>query len=683
MRRFVVLSLAASASVLLAQDAGDVGNSAAATGGARPPQMNEGFVGRDIPAFDPGSEVVAYDGKIWNINNNRLFRARFEKFLNAPPATSDEDRRYRETVAQILELLTPGNTTRDKQEQALKLLRQASDYPDDANLCITLADAVYAARTTLGQIDRIKRENELLEKERQRLEWNAGVAARNPLTGPTPRKDDPLAQENAKIERDARLASGNRQLNEVSQTIENNKLRIATLEMNAKGHMQALILQFFATRRFQHVLIGNRLYRTIFTDSDGSLDMFKRMADALPANRDAGQIKMGATLDPQVSGEAKGGTVVGGGASTDGGAGGGTYFVPQGQSFSARGIKADIQNVGVESLVGGMATAAQAVSKLINSLSQLEGLANEAIRDVNEGVEAYKFLLAQNELRSATERLAETFAIGEFLPSVRLLTRDDKRRALQFTQLNNELLAALEVNDLTRAEALAKEIQAIASDFDASKPLAKIETARMVSSLHLAKARNAAAAGDRETMEAELKAATAIWPRNPALAELAGSIFSQSDVQQKAIVDFEQLLGQKNYRRIAEDQLRFIAATAMYPDKQEQLRKVLEQITGIEAAIIRAQEIEKRGDAAGAWESVERAFQQFPDDNKLNQVRADLTTKAADFVRALRQAEDLEKRDQPGSALAWFLKAQRAYPASDFAREGIERVTVEILPDAK
>jgi hypothetical protein len=41
-----------------------------------------------------------------------------------------------------------------------------------------------------------------------------------------------------------------------------------------------------------------------------------------------------------------------------------------------------------------------------------------------------------------------------------------------------------------------------------------------------------------------------------------------------------------------------------------------------------------RGDYAGACESAERAFRNFPEDTKLNQVRANLTAKAADFVHA-------------------------------------------------
>jgi hypothetical protein len=60
----------------------------------------------------------------------------------------------------------------------------------------------------------------------------------------------------------------------------------------------------------------------------------------------------------------------------------------------------------------------------------VDSLANEIIRDVREGVLAFKFLLGMNELESASKRLAETFMIGEYLPYIRTLERDDKRRAL-------------------------------------------------------------------------------------------------------------------------------------------------------------------------------------------------------------------------------------------------------------
>jgi tetratricopeptide (TPR) repeat protein len=376
-------------------------------------------------------------------------------------------------------------------------------------------------------------------------------------------------------------------------------------ELQVKIEFQALLVQLFLQRRFQHAVIGTRFYRSIFADGDSQL----RVGD-------------------------------------------------------------DAKNLFSKT------------TGLPPTLGTIDSMANEIMRDVKEGVSAFKYLLEKKELESATKRLAETFLIGEYLPSVRTLSRDDKREALAFAQSTNKLISAIEVKDYALAETIVKELAESAKDFDSSKPMAAIETAKTVSAMHIAKARNAAVSGDRETLETELRAATEIWPRNPALATVSSQIFSQADVQGRALIDFDQLLGQKNYRQIFDDRMRFIAATAMHPEKQEQLREVLDRMAAVEAAIIRSQEIEKRGDYAGAWESAERAFQENPDDNKLNQLRSDLTTKSADFVRALREAQNLESKNQPGSSLAWYLKAQKEYPPSEFARDGIQRLTKVILPDA-
>jgi tetratricopeptide (TPR) repeat protein len=517
------------------------------------------------------------------------------------------------------------------------------------------------------------------------------MAARTPsLDAPAGKSDAAInvQQENIKFERDTKMATAKRILSDVSQTIENNKLRIALTELNTRGHLQALIMQYFATRRFEHVLIANRFYRAIYKDGDNSIDVYKRMVESLPVSKDAGQARINAQFDPKVAaagGAADGGAGVGARAGTDGAGAGMSNRAGtsggSGGSFAASGMKLGLENFSVESLTGGVAVAAQTVSKLVSSLSQIDSLANEAIRDINEGVEAYKFLLEQGELNSATERLAETFALGEFMPSVRLLSREDKRRALKFTQMRNELLAALEVNDLTRAEKLVNDMTATAADFDASKPLAKIETAKTISAMHLAKAKNAAVSGDRSAMESELRAATEIWPRNPALAEVGQNIFKQTDVQQQALNELDQLLEQQDHRAIFKQSAKFIAAAALYPDRQEKLGQILAEMTEIEAALQRAREIQQRGDAAGAWESIQEASAKYPEDMELNRLRADLASGgAATFVRSLNKGDELQSRGDYGAALAWFLDAHRQYPPSKFAQEKINAVAVLILP---
>src|SRR4051794_7645417 len=76
------------------------GGGAPAAGGSQ----KGGFLGKDVPVFDPGSEIMTWDGKSWNVNNNRIFQARLEKYLNAPEATTESDRQYQLIVANILNL---------------------------------------------------------------------------------------------------------------------------------------------------------------------------------------------------------------------------------------------------------------------------------------------------------------------------------------------------------------------------------------------------------------------------------------------------------------------------------------------------------------------------------------------------------------------------------------------------
>ena len=656
------------------------GDSKAATGGARPPQMNQGFLGRDVPVFDPGSDVAGLDGKIWNVNNNRLFRARFEKYLNAPEETSEADLKYDAVIDKILFLLSPTHPKGPQVEEAWKLLPTASEYESDANLCVSLSDAVYNVWLAKNEVGKIEMANRALLKEKETLEWNYRVSVKPEaslgMTNPT------ASTETQKEEREARLDPLKEKLSEVKSTLANNRLRKEASIVQAKIDFQTLLVQFFAQRRFQHVLIGTRFYRTLFGDGDNRLQALDQIAASLPVDKDAGQARVRAKLNPKVAG--RGGSEAGAGAGVghdrdDGGSGVGADARSSGGAFAMEGIDFGLENVGVESLVSGGATGLKALGKMINSLSQLDALANEAIRDVNEGIKAYQFLLEQSELKSATERLFETFAMGEYIPSVRKLPRSDKRRALEFTRKANELLAALEVNDLSRAEDLIQDLGKSARDFDTSKPLAVVETAKTVSAMHLAKAKAAATSGDRATLEAELRAATEIWPRNPALAEVSATIFSQTDLQQQALNDFDRLFAQKNYRQIYDDKLRFIAATTLHAERQERLKKVLDQIQIAETALTRAAELGKRGDPAGAWESVERGFLDFPDDPKLNQARAEFTTQAAEFVRAVRTAQEMERKQQLGSSLAWYLQAQQNYPNSEIAQDGIARLASQIL----
>jgi ribosomal protein L18 len=251
---------------------------------------------------------------------------------------------------------------------------------------------------------------------------------------------------------------------------------------------------------------------------------------------------------------------------------------------------------------------------------------------------------------------------------------------LEFVRKTNQLISAIDVKDYTLAETLVKDLEKIAKDFDSSKPMAAIETSKQVASMHLAKARNAALKGDEVTLQAELTKATELWPRNPELKEMAHKIAGHGNVQAQAAIEFDQLLGQKNHRQIFDKRVTFISMLALDATRSKQLEGVLKNMQTIETALGTASAMAVQSNFAGAWESVEKIAAEFPDDTKLSQTRADLTIKASDFVRTLQGAQELERKDQVGSSLAWYLKAQKLYPQSDFAKDGVERLVKKILP---
>lgn len=564
--------------------------------------------GNDIPIFDPGTENVTWQGKTWNVNNNRLFQARFEKYLNAPEATRPEDQAYQKAITTILQCLAPGNATTQNIDLAFRWLPVGSRYDIDARLCDALADAVFSAWKSQQNQERMVAATAALEQERKDIYWRAEHSGKSDnartISRPTGGKDGKAAPAgNQNFEVGMTQMRHSKEVADVEAQIKATHLKKELSQIQAKVEFQALILQFFMQRRFQHVLMATRFYRAIFTDGDTKLNVGKDTKDLFE------------------------------------------------------------KSAGMPPTVG-----------------TLDSMANEAMRDVREGVKAFEYLVSKQELESASKRLGEAVLIGEYVPEIRTLPLEKKQQVLEFVQKTNKLISAIDVKDYTLAETLVKHLEKIARDFDSSKPMAAIETSKQVASMHLAKARNAALKGDEVTLQAELTKATELWPRNPELAEMAKKISGIGNLQAQAALDFDQLLGQKNHRQIFEKRVTFISMLALDTVRSKQLEGVLKNMQTIETALGTASAMAVQANYAGAWESVEKIAGEFPDDTKLSQTRADLTVKASDFVRTLQGAQDLEKKDQVGSGLAWYLKAQKLYPQSDFAKDGVDRLVKKILP---
>ena len=382
-----------------AQGSGGQSQSPAPAGGSN-------FLGKDVPFFDPGSNIATWDGKNWNISNNALFQARFEKYLNAPAATTESDNEYQALLGEIMDQLAPGRVTPESTDQAFQDLAKASRFQQDAHLCDSIASQVYSAWLARKSNDRLNAASKSLEDERKRLEWNARITAEGTKLESSgggsgksssgkskeggPGRVKTRSNKQQQLSRDMQMQPIVTRLAEVNALIRANQLKREVAELQVKIEFQSLIVQHFLQRRFQHAIIGTRFYRNIFADGDSQLR-----------------------------------------------------------------IGEDAKNLFAKT------------SGLPPNMGTIDSLANEIMRDVREGIQAFKFLLEKNELESATKRLAETFMLGEYLPEVRTLDREDKRKALAFVHKSNQLISAIEVKDYALAEKLVAEFGQTAKDFDA------------------------------------------------------------------------------------------------------------------------------------------------------------------------------------------------------------------------
>lgn len=557
-----------------------------------------------LPGLDPSAGLLRFNGQTWDVSNNLLFKARFEKFLATPEETNEQETAHRKILNEIIVLLDPSNLKAQTLTDAYRLLARAAVYPGDSRLCDTLSGAIYGVWQSKRNQGRLSDANRILEEEQ-------ALARRNMAT--TSYSDQSAADGRSLKNRQASLGYSTIVQAGRAGTIAENGVRIKAneakgglSELQAKVQYQGLLVQLFLQRRFHHVVIGTRFYRALFSDGDSKLNLPESSQN--PFDKGTG-------MPPTVS--------------------------------------------------------------------TIDSLANEAMREVQTNVQSFHKLYDLQGLRSASERLRDALLTGEFMPEVRTLPFERKRKVLSFIENTSRLQSAVETRDYTTALRLLEGpggIQETAHDFDAVKVRALIDGARNSSRLVLAKARNSANFGDKDGFEAALKEAATIWPNNPELQDAASKAFSTGDILAQTQMEMEQLIAQKNVRRIAEESGRFLAAMqASPPDKQAKLKQILEDFKVIETSLMAAKEMDRQGNAPGAWEAVSKSAEKFPDDLPLSQARALYTTKAAEFVRAIQIAQDHERREQAATSLAWHLKAQRLYPKSDTAAEAILRLQNSLL----
>jgi tetratricopeptide (TPR) repeat protein len=303
----------------------------------------------------------------------------------------------------------------------------------------------------------------------------------------------------------------------------------------------------------------------------------------------------------------------------------------------------------------------------------------EVNNNVGLAVDDFKDEAGKGEVAGAATMLQTAFLGNEFHPALQGVPLAQKKLVSEYLKKLDVLKNVIEARDFGRVDGLVADISKIASDFDSTKPMALINGVKLESTLRLGKAKMLVQQGDLKDAMEEFQAAAEAWPGNPDLHDSATGFFSSQDLKTQSVTEFDRLIQDQNYRAIFDKQLVFAPAIHGDTQREDQLKTALEKVAKAETASEKANALVLNGDVYGAWEAVQQAAKDWPDDNKLNRQLADLSGRATDFVAAVNKARDAEAKKNIGYSLTWYLNAQHIYPPSSIANDGIDRLSKVLL----
>ncbi len=98
--------------------------------------------------IDPGEGVLKWKGKVFQLENIKILRERFERYLSTPPPAGKR-KDYVKILHKIEKLLTqqeiPEATLNKKMIEATSLLLEAAEFEADEKQSLILANQVYKA----------------------------------------------------------------------------------------------------------------------------------------------------------------------------------------------------------------------------------------------------------------------------------------------------------------------------------------------------------------------------------------------------------------------------------------------------------------------------------------------------------------------------------------------------------
>ena len=623
---------------------------------------NSGGTPSGSPEPSTGLDGVSWDGKSFKVTDIKIIDSKFSAYLNEPEISYEEEKEYAEVIEKTIELLDVFSIREKNRnyliKEVLPLLRKASRHKRDGGLCRSIYSAIGTDLQAKDASFIKKKRMKELEKKVDSIKWNMRMATQSSTLAPEGSRE--MAEDQS--QRNIKFAF----LNDELQNTYAEMQAITKEDLEKIGDsriaLQRIVVGFFLSRRFDHVMIGAPIYRLMYSDGAGEVKLQQRLIQEAAEN--AKQLRAATSVATSESSK--------------------TVRSPNYRADEKSSTRAE---TGITSMLPGTTAVMDSVTSakvqiaavIPDTMTEIERISQEAIDQCNRYLSAVNGHLAQSELDNAYQRLQEAFSAGENLACVRSFPRDSKQALWKYKKAVKEARAGLASKDLGKAKSAMDQLGQMTTDNPFSKEESEMGNIKTISAMHLAKAKEAAIRGDRETMNKELEEAAKIWPQNPALAESSAKMLDQLNQQVQGKEDLKKLLEQKNFKYIMDEKAKFLAVAADDPALLEKLKNVLEQQGKALSWKARVEELLKRNDPYGAWEEAEKGIIDHPESNDLMKLRSDAAVKCPEFVDKIEKARIATVRQDPAAALAAYLVARQIYPQSTLAREGIDSLSKQLL----
>ena len=588
-------------------------------------QESESPFGQEVPLLDPSAETITVAGVTIPLGDSRVIKARFEKYLNEQAEDGPAAEQYRADIDEILSLLSP--------QRLASLSGKKGSGP-------SLAEAFKLLPRAATFPGDARLSSTLAESI-----YTAMLAKQdgNNLRLINSQMDDERRKINHKADEIARNERPNR-LNKQEKVTETGDSKVTEVITPGTGEQSLRYAEHLRRLAEIELLKKGNIVRTEFAVAQSKTQYQVAMAQWFLQRRFQ-HVLMASRFYNQIWRD-----------------GDRTLRIDE---------DSDVSKLFTESL------------GTTPTISTLDSLASEAIRDTEKAIGAFEFLLERGEIHNASQRLMEAFAIGEYLTPVATLPREKKRQVQGYITELNLLYGAMQARDYGRAKELIVSLKTMAKDFPAAKAEGAVAGYTLASNLAVEEAKAMLLVKNREKAAEAIQQAASIWPTNPKLKEFELMSGTSSELI-RSRNDFDRLLSESNYREIAKRarEGEFIMAVRGDEERTAALNQITDNLTKIEGAIRGAEGYSKKGLDYAAYEQLAEIREEFPDDPNLGREIELLSPRVADFTKALDTGNKLKSRREPqlASALAHYLKAQAIYPDSELAEENISLILEEIFP---